>query len=394
MDPATCHKGTHLGRLTGDAPCRRRGANATGGGGGVGTRRGSFAQRIGERHRAAGRAGDAHAARHLSRNEGIDLIRPPRPSAEVRGQSQAGIPAAGHGEGIDRQPRDAPLRVANGDALHAACAVGVDHVRTEEDARLEPLGTLEYGRCDLTSRIDDGLDRNAGGGELKSGPPAVIARGEYRDAPSRRHGEAVQVAAHRGRQHDAGSIVAAENDRPFDRAGREHRAHCDDLPQPLTRQMGRRLRQMVRDALQRPKGSGAAEPVVVCAKHRSSLHQTYFRHRTQFGLGPPRPIAAAQVVDFMALEVEAPAEQKILIAENDPGAAASGGERSSETGRAATDDEHIAECVCLLVRVRIRLVACATETGRAPNQRFVNFLPERRRPHESLVVETGDEDGR
>src|SRR5579863_4915443 len=110
---------------------------------------------------------------------------------------------------------------------------------------------------------------------------------------------------------------------------------------------------MVRDALQRAVGSGAAKPVVVCAKHRGSPHQTYFRHRTQLGLGLACPIAAAQVVDFMALVVEAPAEQKILVAENDPGAEASGGKRSGETGRPAADDEHIAKCMGLLVRVRI-----------------------------------------
>ena len=93
-------------------------------------------------------------------------------------------------------------------------------------------------------------------------------------------------------------------------------------------------RQMIRDALQRAEGSGTAEPVVVGAEHRGSPHQPHFRHRTQLGLDPPRPIAAAQVVDFMALVVEAAAEQKILVAEDDARTGASGGERGGETGRA------------------------------------------------------------
>ncbi len=48
----------------------------------------------------------------------------------------------------------------------------------------------------------------------------------------------------------------------------------------------------------------------------------------------------------------------------------------------------------LLVSVRIVPAGCTPEPGRTPDQRLVDLLPERGRPHEGLVVEAGRQHGR
>src|ERR1700730_8482937 len=68
--------------------------------------------------------------------------------------------------------------------------------------------------------------------------------------------------------------------------------------------------------------------------------------------------------------------------------------RPTHAGRTRADDENVAMRECFLVFVRIAARRCAPETGGAADRRFVNLLPETRRPHEGLVVESGREEGR
>src|SRR5580704_10503774 len=106
------------------------------------------------------------------------------------------------------------------------------------------------------------------------------------------------------------------------------------------------------------------------------------------------PVLCGQTVDLVALGVQTSAQHEILVAQNDTRAGRGGRQCGGETGGAGADHEHIAEGVRLLIDVGIGLVARAAEAGRTAYRGLVELLPERRRPHEGLVVEAGDEDRR
>ena len=69
-------------------------------------------------------------------------------------------------------------------------------------------------------------------------------------------------------------------------------------------------------------------------------------------------------------------------------------ERRGKPSGSRADDQHIAMGGRVFVMVGIWQPACRAEPGRAADQRLVDFLPERRRPHEGLVVEAADKERR
>src|SRR6185437_16925261 len=77
-----------------------------------------------------------------------------------------------------------------------------------------------------------------------------------------------------------------------------------------------------------------------------------------------------------------------------PGAGPAGGERGGKASRSTANDQHVAEGVRLLVPVRIGIDAGTAQPRGPPDGRLVDSLPESGRPHEGLVVEAGDENGR
>ena len=224
--------------------------------GGLRAGRGAFAQRVRERERPARSARDRHAARYIARNERGD-VRPT--SAAVRrcaykgrySDSSRRTRRAYRPAGATRSParsRTVMRSSARPPRVSTTCAPK----RTRD---LEPCGGFEQLPAPRAARIDDRLDRDAGGRKVKRRLPAVIARREQRGAPPRRDAEAVHVGAHGRGHHDAGPVVAAKNDRPLDCAGGEHRCAWRRSSTALARLMRRRNRQMVRDALERAEGA-------------------------------------------------------------------------------------------------------------------------------------------
>src|SRR6185437_10848947 len=99
-------------------------------------------------------------------------------------------------------------------------------------------------------------------------------------------------------------------------------------------------------------------------------------------------------VDLMTIAIEPAAGKEVLVTENHPRPSPAGGERCRESRRTGSYDQEIAEGVHLLVTVGIGPDAGAAEPRRPTDGRLVHPLPEGCRPHEGLVVETGDEDRR
>ena len=93
--------------------------------------------------------------------------------------------------------------------------------------------------------------------------------------------------------------------------------------------------------------------------------------------------------DLVPLREQASAEREILVRKNDASAAAPGGQRSHQPGWPGADHQHVAVRVCLLVVVGILSAGGPSEPRGAADQRLIQLLPERRRPHECLVVEAG-----
>ena len=340
----------------------------------------SVSERRRGREFAVGGAGDGHAGRQVAaRNEGGDILTPHRFAAMMAGQVDVRVPAAGNGESVQGDP----LAGRQLDALQAAAAPGRGHFPAHQDPRAGNVG-----RRRAIANVDDRSDVDARVCEIGRGAPAVVVVDEHADAPPGANREAVGICPHRAGQHHAGPVVAAEGDRPFGRAGREDRPPAVDPPQDLAR-FASAFRQMVGPALQR-----AVDAVIVSADDRGPQEETDPVHRGQFAHGVCRPVRAGPTVHFMGFGVEPPAHDKILVGQDDPGAAAPGRQRRGKAGRTRADDQQVAMQEALVVAVRISRAGHAAEPGRGPDCRLVDLLPEGLRPHEGLVVEAGRQEGR
>ncbi len=362
--------------------------------GGLSARLAALPERVPQPERSGAGARRAHPARRLTRHEGRESLRPLRLASEVRRQREARVPASGHGQEIHRISRDPPVRGAHRNAREPLPTIRPDDLRVQQHRHVAAFRSPDERRIHLGSRVDHRLHGDARLHEIRGGPPSVVARGEDRGAAPRRHPEPVDVRAHGGSEHDARSVVASEHDGAFHAAGREHALPRDDFPQSLARTMGRRHGKVIADPLERTVGPRAAQAAVVGAEHRRSRHDSNVGHRAQFRFDAPCPIATAEIVDDVTVAVQPSAQDEILIAQDDPRARAPGEKRGGEAGRAAADDQHVAKCVSLVVRVGIGLVAGATESRRPAYQRLIELLPKCGRPHERLVVKTGDENRR
>ncbi len=145
---------------------------------------------------------------------------------------------------------------------------------------------------------------------------------------------------------------------------------------------------MIVDPLQRAIGA-----TVIDAEHRGPVHDADARQRRQLRFHRRDPFRARPALDHAPLGEQPPAEAEIFVGEDHPRPGPAGGERGGEPCRSAANHQHVAEGVGLLVVVRVGLARGAAEPGGAPDRRLVELLPERGRPHESLVVEAGAEEG-
>jgi hypothetical protein len=133
--------------------------------------------------------------------------------------------------------------------------------------------------------------------------------------------------------------------------------------------------------------------MVVVPEGGRARQQSQLRHRLQLGqrVGEPRVRGAA--VDGVGCAEQRSTKLGLLVAQDDAGAAASGGQCRGEPGRPAADDQHVAMGVSLVVVVGIGRHRRRAEAGHATDDGLVSH-PQARRPHEGLVVEAGGEQAR
>ena len=114
----------------------------------------------------------------------------------------------------------------------------------------------------------DERHRRAGGLQVERGAIRAVVVGQHHRAAARAHGVAVEVAAHRARQHDAGPVVLGEHQRPLERAGRQHHLARAHFPEALAGQVRRGAPEVVGDALEQ----GQIVVVVVGECGRAGQH--------------------------------------------------------------------------------------------------------------------------
>ena len=202
-------------------------------------------------------------------------------------------------------------------------------------------------------------------------------------ARARRHRPAVQVGAHRARQHHPRPVVAGEGDRPLDRPGAEHRPPRRDAPEALQRRALGPQADMLGHPLERAVGAA-----VVGAGHGGARHQPHVRQRRELGRRRRRPVGARPPADLQPLGVQPPAQAGSPRRPGSPAPrparrsappSAPPARRRSPAGRRRRRPSRSAS--------GSGAPDSAPEPGRAADQRLVDPLPERRRPHEGLVVE-------
>ena len=150
---------------------------------------------------------------------------------------------------------------------HALGALDRRDAVVGEDADAGGARLLGERAGGFRAQIDRRGDLDARVLQVERGLVGAVVVGHQDAAIARLDAEAVDVAARRACQQDAGAVVIDEHQRPLDRAGRQHdllRAH---LPHPLARPVGRFLAQVVGAALQQ------VDPVVVVIAEHDRARQ-------------------------------------------------------------------------------------------------------------------------
>ena len=161
-------------------------------------------------------------------------------------QVDGGVPAAGHQDEVavdlGRGADDGFARAVDRHDIHAGHplgAVGRGDGRVGQDADAALLGLRRQRAAELGAQIDDGGDGDAGIGHVECRLIGAVVVGQDDGALARQRAEAVDIGAGGVRQHDAGAVVVGEHQGAFVGAGRQNHLFGADLPQALTRDLGR-----------------------------------------------------------------------------------------------------------------------------------------------------------
>ena len=225
------------------------------------------------------------------------------------------------------------------------------------------------------------------GPQVEGGAVGSVIVGKQDGAAPRLRGIAVDVGARRVGQHDAGPVVAGEDQGALDGTGSQHHLFGADAPQALARQVSGAVRaQMVGDALQRRQ-----EIMVVVAEDRGARQTPHLVHGVQSGGGLGGPVHGRGAVDLVMAGQQGAAELVLLVGQDDTCPRAPGGQRRRHPGRPATHHQHVAVDVDFVVAVGVGAVRGTAQSSRTPDDGLVGH-PQGRRPLEGLVIEAGGQE--
>ena len=299
---------------------------------------------------------------------------------------KVGIPPAGHGEKVAVEvERPAAAKPGGTHPTKRVAPAGIDHRVLGEHPNPEFLRPLGEGSTGPRPHVHDGRHLDLRRGEIERRPPRAVVVGVHHRAPPRRHPVSVDVGGGRARKHDPRPVVVLEHRGSFGCPRRQHHSRGTDPPQTLARTAAPVRSNVVGPPLQ----SGDEAVVVVPERGGPGEHRDL----------PLFPQGGGAVRDpgegGLAAELAAGAEQRapelrLIVGEDHPRARPRRRERGGKSGWTAPHHEYVAECVALVVAVRIRTVRRPPVPRHSPDRPLVHG-PGGARPHEGLVVEPGGE---
>ena len=139
--------------------------------------------------------------------------------------------------------------------------------------------------------------------------------------------------------------------------------------------------EMVADPLHR-----AVNAVIKRTDHRRARHQAHVWHRGQFSNRLARPIERGLPPTANVSAFNRPPKAKSSSARITSLPARPAVRAAIRPGRTSADNQQIAMTKALVIAVRVFVHRQRTKPCGSANNRLVHLFPERRRPHEGLVI--------
>ena len=279
--------------------------------------------------------------------------------------------------------------------LDAEAATHLVHRRLDRDADAGGARRLRQETRRFVAQVGDNLDLRTGLLEVESGAIGVVVGGSDGDALADLDAVLVEIAPRRVGQHHARPVVVGEDERPLDRARRQHDLARSHLPEPLARQIGIRHQLGLGQPLAQRQ-----EILRVIAERLGARHQLDVGHRAERGKRLRQPVERAPAVDPRPrLGEERAAGRCVLVAEDDLGAARARRESRRQAGGTGADNQDVAMIEIADVAVGIGFARGGPEPGGKADRRLINVPPgpvlaDQVWAHEGLVVEAGADERR
>ena len=169
--------------------------------------------------------------------------------------------------------------------------------------------------------------------QIGGGAVGVIGIAENRHPLAGADAPAVHIGPHRTRSHDAGAVVVAKRDGPFQRPRRQHRASGHDPPERLARR-ARAHRRVGCGPFQRAIGA-----LIIGAHHTGAGQEAHIVHRRQLRRHRFGPAMPGQPAHLQRLGIQSPAGAGVLIGQNHIRPAARRCQGRHQPGRPCADHQ-------------------------------------------------------
>src|SRR6185312_498189 len=163
------------------------------------------------------------------------------------------------------------------DGAYAFPAFDVHDDRAVDDADPGPTHAIRQRAAGCATRIHDGRDGNARGGEIECALIRAVVVGEHDATRAGSHRITIHIRRYGGCEHDPRAVVVAEHQRALAGAGGENDLLRTNPPDALARSIAVGGRQMIAQPL-----VDRNEVVIVIAEYRAATEQANFAQRHQF----------------------------------------------------------------------------------------------------------------
>ena len=335
---------------------------------------------------AAGADGDA-VLRIVARQEALGGVVEDDLAARLREEMHRWRPARRDQQRVDRNGTGSTAALGlHGHRRDPELAADADDAAAVMDVDAEGARLVDQRAGRVVAQVDDRRDADARLLEVERRRIGGIIGRVDADIATDGYTVMIEVGARRRGQHDARPVVVGKHHVTLNGAGGEDDALRPHLPQPFARQ-ALRVGEMLGDAL-----GEANEILRVVAESGRARQDGDIVHGREFRDAGLRPGPAVLAVDGgTRLVAHGAAEIGLLVAQDDTDAGFGRGKRRRDASGAAAEHQHLAMRVARRVVIGVGKIRRNAEARRRADDRLVEALPGRLRPHEGLVVEAGRE---